>query len=367
MNNELYSFVKEALEKGIARDAIKNALSAAGWREEEIQQVLAAFAQVPFAVPVPKPKPYLQAREAFLYLISFIALYTSAFSFGSLIFSFIDRAFPDPVGFSFFSSQGLTLPLASVLVAFPLYLFMTWRLEKAAAQDPERRESRIGKWLTYLTLVVAAALMVGDLIAILTRLLGGEITIRFVLKAFAMLAITGSVFGYYLWNLQREEREKAKPGEKPKARVISVGLKLFSGFVIACVVLAAGYGFTLVGSPAQRRLIQFDERRASDLQSISFAIDAYWQRNKQLPSSFQDLGDQRYYYIQSVQDPKTGAPYEYRILGDVAYELCAVFETDSTELEHRERFPKPFSEKAWDHEIGRTCFEIEVQKASVPE
>ena len=42
----------------------------AGWREDELTNALSAYADIAFPVPVPRPKPYLQAREAFLYLVS---------------------------------------------------------------------------------------------------------------------------------------------------------------------------------------------------------------------------------------------------------------------------------------------------------
>jgi hypothetical protein len=44
------------------------------------------------------------------------------------------------------------------------------------------------------------------------------------------------------------------------------------------------------------------------------------------------------------------------------YELCAVFETSSAEQESQRGVPKAFSEQVWDHEIGRTCFPLEVRK-----
>ena len=62
--------------------------------------------------------------------------------------------------------------------------------------------------MSYLTLVIAAAIIIGDLIAIVAGLLGGELTARFILKALTILAVTSSIFGYYLLDLQKEEKEK---------------------------------------------------------------------------------------------------------------------------------------------------------------
>ena len=208
MNEQLYSFVKESLEKGLDRAAIEDALLQASWQKEEVRNVLSSFAEVDFPVPVPRPKPYLQAREAFLYLVSFITLYISAISFGTLIFIFIDRAFPDPLDFPRGISSGpLTTAISSILITFPLYLLLLWRLGKDAATNPERGESRVRKWLTYLTLVVAAGIIIGDLIALLSNLLDGDLTVRFTLKVMTILAVTGCIFGYYLWDLRQTEQE----------------------------------------------------------------------------------------------------------------------------------------------------------------
>ena len=204
MNQELHSFVKESLEKEQSRVSIKEALLLAGWQEQEIVKALNSFAEVDFPIPVPKKKPYLAAREAFLYLISFITLYISAFSFGALIFSFIDIWFPDPLRF------GGGVPrtaIASLIVAFPIFLVITRALHKGADKDPERKESRIKKWLTYLTLVIAAGVLIGDLITVLSSLLGGELSMRFFLKASTVFLVAGSIFGYYLSDLQKEEKE----------------------------------------------------------------------------------------------------------------------------------------------------------------
>ena len=207
MNTELYAFVKEALDKKLDRASVRGVLVRAGWNVKEVEKVLSAFADVDFAVPVPRPKPYLQAREAFLYLISFITLYITAFSFGALVFGFIDKFFPDPLSYTT-AIRSLSTPLASIIIAFPVYLFVTWRLSLATLKNPERRESRVRKWLTYLTLVVAAAVIIGDLIAIVSGLLVGDITMRFLLKALTIFAITGVIFGYYLFDLQKEEKEE---------------------------------------------------------------------------------------------------------------------------------------------------------------
>lgn len=81
MNRELQEFVRDALGEGHSRDTIHDKLLEAGWTDSDVTAGLHSFALVDFSIAVPRPRPYLYAREAFLYMVSFIALYVSAISF----------------------------------------------------------------------------------------------------------------------------------------------------------------------------------------------------------------------------------------------------------------------------------------------
>lgn len=209
MTNELQQFVREAISRKIPRNEIRKALDDAKWEEDEIDTALALYADVDFPVPVPKRKPYMSAREAFIYLVLFMTLYISAFSFGSLLFDFINRAFPDVLnsyGY-YYNDSGLRMSVASLIVAFPVFFWLSSMMQKAISKDPEKKASKIRKWLTYLTLFITAGVIIGDLIALLFNLLGGEITVRFTLKVMVILLIAGLIFGYYLWDLKKDEKQ----------------------------------------------------------------------------------------------------------------------------------------------------------------
>jgi hypothetical protein len=209
MNQELREFVRDSLGRGVPRGKIREALLSARWPADEVDRSIAQFAEVDFPVPVPRRRPYLSAQEAFLYLLAFVTLYLSAVDVGALLFAIIEKYFPDPLerttAYSLY--QRITVPLASVIVAFPLYLWLTGLLVRRVQRDPELRGSKIRKWLTYLTLFVAAGTIIGDLITLLTRLLEGEITPRFLLKVLTVLVIASLVFVYYLTDLRPEEKE----------------------------------------------------------------------------------------------------------------------------------------------------------------
>ena len=211
MNQELNVFIRESLAKGLSKEKIKEVLQRANWQPDEIEQAMAHFADVDFPLPVPKRKPYLSAREAFLYLLVFLTLYISAFNFGSLIFSFINRAFPDIIsGYNYpgpIGNTDISFALASLIIGFPVYLLLSSYLSRRVKKDPEIRTSKVRKWLTYLTLFLTAGVIIGDFIALLNQLFGGELSTRFFLKFLTVLVIAVVIFLYYLSDLKKEEKE----------------------------------------------------------------------------------------------------------------------------------------------------------------
>jgi len=141
--------------------------------------------------------------------------------------------------------------------------------------------------------------------------------------------------------------------------------KIFIWVVIGVMVLAVGYGIFLAGSPATQRSLQSDRLRESNLQQISFAIDESWARNQKLPETLEELQDSRYYFVESIVDPITKEPYEYLVLAEKQYELCATFDLASADGGAGLRFPSKVS-KVWEHGVGRTCFELEIQPRISP-
>jgi hypothetical protein len=214
VEKELSEFVRSALAAGAPRAEIAQALAQAGWRNEQVQRALADYAEVAFPVPVPRPRPYLSAREAFLYLVLFATLYDSAMSLGGLFYTFIERAFPDashPAQSLTAFRDGVRLAVAQLVVAFPVFLALTLSLRRSIARDPNRRASRVRKWLTYLTLFLGACVLIGDVATLLYRLLGGELTTRFSLKVVVVGAIAGTIFAWYLHDLRGDEAEPGEP------------------------------------------------------------------------------------------------------------------------------------------------------------
>ena len=202
-------FVREALSRGLGRQEVRQALLDAGWVPEQVQSALNAYAESDFPVPVPRPRPQLSAREAFLYLVLFTALYLSAYHLGSLLFDLINRAWPDPAANPLWRSpeESMRWSIASIIIAFPVFLFVSHYLGRELASNAAKRLSAVRRWLTYLTLFVASGFLIGDLITLVYNTLGGELTTRFVLKVIVAGVIAGVIFGHYLRDLRQDERE----------------------------------------------------------------------------------------------------------------------------------------------------------------
>ncbi len=203
-DDQLQQFVSEALHQGLDRARIREALLTAGWTADRVDAALRAWAAVPFPVPVPRPQPSLSARAAFLHLLLFATLYISAWDAGKVIFYLIEHAFPDPAAGSL-SERSLRWSLAGLIVAFPIFVFSFRAVQRLLAREPEVRASAGRRWMIGITLFLAALFVIGDLTAVVHGLLGGELTVRFALKALTVAVIAGGIFVYFLQGLRQAE------------------------------------------------------------------------------------------------------------------------------------------------------------------
>lgn len=130
--------------------------------------------------------------------------------------------------------------------------------------------------------------------------------------------------------------------------------RAIAGAAIVFVTAATITGLTQLPPPSEERAHRLDFRRAEDLRVLSRAIDLFWMRHQRPPRSLPELAAEPGSSFSRV-DPETGDSYEYRPLGDAAYELCADFSRDS-EGERRLRY-----DVFWSHGVGRQCFQLEVR------
>lgn len=209
-SEELRRFVKDGLTQGVARDRLEEVLCRAGWALGDVRGAISSYAEVEFPIPVPRPQANLSARDAFMYLLLFSTLFVSGFNLGAVLFELVNQAFPDPaVPASAIEAarESMRWSLATLLVAFPVFLGVSRWVSRELAADASKRASKIRRWLTYMTLFVASAVLIGDVTGMVFRVLGGELTTRFVLKVLTVAGIAGTAFWYYLSDLRADERE----------------------------------------------------------------------------------------------------------------------------------------------------------------
>ena len=210
--DELSVFVRDSPSSVKSRDDVREALSQAGWPRDEIDDTLSRFAEIDFPMPVPRRRTSGSAREAFLYLVTFMMLYTAAISMGNLLCAFVDTWMPDAVqdpSGGDYDHEGMRWLIASLIVSFPVWFLLTRSHLMSYAKDPERRGSAVRRWLTYLTLFVAASTVLITMIVLLAGALGGEHVVRTILKSAVVILISGGIFGFYLWELRRGEARDA--------------------------------------------------------------------------------------------------------------------------------------------------------------
>lgn len=203
MVHPLQKFIAHAREKGMDHATIRMLLLSSGWKEREIAEALTSQS---LDIPVPVPPDVGGARDAFFHLLSFSSLYACVISLVILYFTYINRLFPDPAVTRFLSEDNdfasIRWSIACLVIAFPLFGFMHQRILQDISITPEKANSGIHRWLTYLTLFVTALVMMGDGVTLLYSLLQGELTVRFFLKVLVVFLLTALPFTYYFISLR---------------------------------------------------------------------------------------------------------------------------------------------------------------------
>jgi hypothetical protein len=319
--NELVAFIEAARRSGIADTAIAAVLESSGWPRKDVFAAMRAHYEALAGVPVPVRRGVGEtARDAFLHLLAFGTLATWALALGGLLFGWVELTWPDRVidrgGYT--QRHVLAGNLASLIVAFPVYLLATRQALR------EKRDSAVRRWLTWTALLIAAGIVIGDVIAVLAALLRGETTVRFLLKASIVFAVAAGIFWFYLSGL-RETGVRARHFAVVSA--VAVGLALVAGF--------AG-----LGSPAAQRMQEADRRRIQHLRDTAALLQGRRSLPEELPAT--------------QVDPVTGQRYEYHRLDGTRYELCATFDAAAAEP------------AAWAHGAGRHCFPLDAAASRIP-
>lgn len=317
-------------------------------------------------------------RFFFITLGLLIALITSVVSLLNVFFGVLDATFPDVLsssyiaGYAPYAYDSLRGALSTLIIFFPIYLVLEHYWVKLSGQALSRWDTVLRKWSLYLILFLASITILIDLVVLVRYFVGGEITIRFVLKVLVTLIVAGLAYFYYLRALQGKK-------EKRVTRIV------FTTVSVGIVVFAIVWGFVTIGGPASQRALKLDQRRLDDLRSIQSDVISFWQQTETLPKSLGELSA-LYSGHRVPMDPEfeKGVLYEYRIVSEqeLRFELCATFTAPlpegwvSTGYNSGGFFGRDVamiepafvgqSADDWQHEAGRHCFERTINPVFTP-
>lgn len=302
-------------------------------------------------------KPKVTPKDFFLWAGAMFAIYGSVISFITLIFQYINYAYPDPLAYYYVEpySGSMRFAMASLIVLVPVSIVLMRFIRKDIAREPVKNELWVRRWALVLTVFLAGATVVGDLIALVNGFLGGDLTMRFLLKVLAILLVAGGIFLHFLADLRGYWTANPK-----KAQQVGLG----AGLVVLVAIVS---GFFIMGTPGEMRLMRFDGQKVNDLENIQWQIVNYWQQKESLPASLEELNDPLSGYMLPV-DPQTGESYTYTRNSALDFALCATFN-----LESDERNPEAMPSRAygsmesnWQHGVGEVCFDRSIDPDRYP-
>lgn len=291
------------------------------------------------------------ARDFSLQLGALVALYVSLSFLLVLVFGLINLLFPDALDayYQIESAQSsIRLGIAMTLVFFPTYIILTRLVNTHRRKENEGSYLGVTRWLIYLSLLIGGGALLGDLVAVIVYFLEGEITIRFVLKALAVLVVVGAAFTYYLLDARGYWLTREK---------ISIRSGIASIIVVVVVLLL---GFSNISTPSEVRERKLDQQQITDLRDMQWRVIEYYQTSGTLPEEINDV-----YVTEMPQAPETRTSYRYELI-DGGFSLCASFAYPSELMDGAYSSARPVMpiEKGisvtgtenWDHKAGDWCF-----------
>jgi hypothetical protein len=315
-----------------------------------------------------EPNKKLTPQFFFLSIGVLATLLATIISFLSLIFETLGRVLPDVLnasyqyGYPSYSYENMRGALAVLIIVFPVFLMLSRYWTRVMRGELSHWDTIVRKWMIYLILFLAGVTVMVDLVTLVRYFVSGEITLRFILKVVAVLIVAGMAGWYYLHKVRGTLSTKMEWLIAIKSTVL----------VLAAIVWA----FYVMGSPFAQRVLRLDQRRVDDLQSIQWQVINYWQQKQKLPATLSDLTNPiSSYAIPTDPEYQKGNIYEYAVLGDKKFQLCATFSKPMPKgwvdnsasygggmFEARDMavssMPYPGGmNDSWDHEAGRTCFE----------
>ena len=199
-DDELATFLRTAKERGIPDESLVGMLRYNGWSERRIYRALSEHYAGVLGVPVPRRAQATEnARDAFLYLLNFIALGFWTVALWQIWDRLVNRWYPDALSNTgTYLREDIAWQVALILVSFPLFVVVHALIQRELARRPELYYSAVRRWLTYIALVLTAIPILIDAAYTVQQLIVGQLTIHFFLDTLGLMVIGGGIFAYYL-------------------------------------------------------------------------------------------------------------------------------------------------------------------------
>lgn len=325
-----------------------------------------------------------KAIDFLLYLGIFISLITCITNILEIVFTAIDKKFVDvltPLYSYDLYNDSMRMAIASLMVMFPVYVAISWYISKDIEKFSFKKDILVRKVMIYVALFVTVLTLIGTLVSLIYTYLGGELSVRFELKALSVFVVALSVFAYYLYSLRRDYTKKTIT---PAVITISASL---------VVLFALVWSISVMGNPSEMRAKKIDSTRLSDISRIQQEILNRFNSTDKIPAELAELNNAFQGYAVPL-DPITKVAYGYKVIQQptfkmnyttnkkelatpAIFELCATFQTVRNVNERGVAIPEPtglgtggldlkYSAQNsyydgdqtpfWNHDIGEACF-----------
>ncbi|MFA5131281.1 MAG: DUF5671 domain-containing protein [Patescibacteria group bacterium] len=290
------------------------------------------------------------AKYAFYYLLSLVALIFMAISVGLIAFGIIDKTVPDALNSYVGNSDGqLKFAISALIIAAPIFYFLSGLIFKGLRKNEIDKDSGVRRWLTYLIILVSSFIILGVFIGIINNFLSGELTSRFVLKAASIFVLAAAVFSFYFYDIKREDMSRK-----------DLTTRLFFYISLALVIAAFISAFFFVESPKTARARRLDQIVVNNISSLESGVNTYYDRYQKLPDSIDQLTSENNFYLDpgALSDPETKTPIVYEKLNDKDFQFCATFRTDSLQSDNgrgQVTYSMPVNPSSQYHGTGYQC------------
>ncbi|MEI6835663.1 MAG: DUF5671 domain-containing protein [Candidatus Falkowbacteria bacterium] len=259
------------------------------------------------------------AKYAFYYLLSLVALIFTALSVGMIAFGIINQTVADALNTGGVSDT-LKFAISAILIAAPIFFVMQNLISRGLRRGELTKDSGVRRWLTYFILLVSSVIILGVFIGIINSFLAGELTLGFILKALSMIIISASAFSFYLYDIRRED-------VVTKSKVVRIFF--WASLVIITAAFIASWFF--IESPVLTRAKRLDQNLVNNITSVENAVNAYNEKYKKLPDNISQVQSNNDIYLdaRSLTDAENGNPIVYQKTSESTFQLCATFRTDN--------------------------------------